>query len=179
MNTPTNQHQPAGTSEYRGSQFSNQTESNISTKSYSHAAQLDASPTNDQAIIIHAIDDTSLQGYALAIGKLIGPKSIMYISKISNNRICAYLVKEEIVLHLTNLHKTITVNNNALNLRPMLTPAQRIILSNISPVIPNSEFEKNLQKKQRQAMLQNINSESRNDRPGIHPHPQFQKTGIH
>ena len=83
------------------------------------------------------------------------------------------------VLHLTNLHKTVTVNNNTLNLRPMLTPAQRIILSNVAPVIPNSEFEKNLQKKQHHAMLQNINSESRNDRPGTRPHPQFQKTGIH
>ena len=142
MNTPTNQHQPAGTSEYRGSQLSNQTESNNSTKSYSHAAQLDSSRTKDQAIIIHATDDTSLQDYALAIRKLIGPKSIRYISKISNNRICAYLDKKETVLHLTNLHKTITVKNNKLNLRPMLTPAQRIILSNVSPVIPNSEFEK-------------------------------------
>ena len=114
-------------SEYRGSQFSNQTERNNSIESYSHAVQLDASPTKDQAIIIHAIDDTSLQDYALAIGKLIGPKSIRYISKISNNRICAYLDKKEIVLHLTNLRKRITVNNNTLNLRPTLTPAQRII----------------------------------------------------
>ena len=73
-NTPTKQHQPAGISEYRGSQFSNQTETNNSIKSYSHTAQLDATPTKDQAIIIHAIDDTSIQDYALAIGKLIGTK---------------------------------------------------------------------------------------------------------
>ena len=140
MNTPTNQHQPAGTSEYRSSQFSNQTESNNSIKS--HAVQPDTSPTKDQAIIIHAIDDTSHQDYTLAIEKLIGTKSIRCISKISNNRICAYLDKKETVLHLTNLHKTRTVNNNTLNLRPMLTPAQKIILSNVAPVIPNSEFEK-------------------------------------
>ena len=175
MNTPTNQHQLAGTSEYRGSQFSNQTESNNSIKSYSHAAQLNTSPIKEQAIIIHATDDTSLQDYALAKGKLIGLKSIRYISKISNNRICAYLDKKETVLRLTNLHTTITVNNNTLNLRPMLTPAQRIILSNVTPVIPNSEFEKETTS----SYAMNINSESRNDRLGIRPHPQFQKTDIH
>ena len=40
------------------------------------------------------------------------------------------------------MHKIITVNNNMLNLRPMLTPAQRVILSNVAPVILNSGFEK-------------------------------------
>ena len=62
----------------------------------SHAAQLDASPTKNQIIIIHATDDTSLQDDALAIEKLIGPKSIRYISKISNNRICAHLDKTKL-----------------------------------------------------------------------------------
>ena len=65
MNTSTNQHQPT--------KFSNQTEANNSIKSYCHAAQFDVSPTKDQAIVIHAID-TSLQEYAFAIGKLIGPQ---------------------------------------------------------------------------------------------------------
>ena len=48
------------------------------------------------------MDDISFQGYALAMGKLIGPKAISYIS---DNQICAYLSKKkkkEIVTHLIN-----------------------------------------------------------------------------
>ncbi|KOX67429.1 hypothetical protein WN51_10615 [Melipona quadrifasciata] len=82
MNISTNQHQSTGTSEYRGSQFCNQKETNKSIKSYSHTVQLDASPVKDQDIIIHAIDDISLQDYALVIiGKLIGSKAIRSLSK--------------------------------------------------------------------------------------------------
>ena len=51
------------------------------------------------------------------------------------------------MLHLTNQHKTITVNNNMLNLRAVLTQDQRVILSNVVPVIPNSVFELIFKKK--------------------------------
>ena len=57
-----------------------------------------------------------------------------------------------------------------INLRTVLTPDQRVILSNVVPVIPNSVFE---------LIFKNKNPESRHVRPGIRPHPQFQKTGIH
>lgn len=50
-----NQQQPTETSEYRGYQFCNQTETNNYIKSYSHATLLDASFTKDQAVIIDAI----------------------------------------------------------------------------------------------------------------------------
>ena len=118
LNTPRNQHQSMGTSEYRSSPVSNLTEINNSIISYSYAAKLDSSPTKDEAII-HALD-ISLQD-AFAIEKLISLKAIRYISKISNNRICSYLDKKEIVTHLTTLHKTITINNKTVNIRPMLT----------------------------------------------------------
>ena len=138
MNTSNNQHHLAETAEYKGSQFSNHTTPPNHTRTlYNLTRHLPQSKLSSSTL-----DDTSLQDYALSIGKLIGPKSVRYISKISNNRICAYLDKKETVLHLTNLLKTITVDNNTLNLRPTLTPAQRIILSDVSPVIPNSEFEK-------------------------------------
>ena len=137
-----NQQQPTGTSEYRGYQFCNQTETNNYIKSYSHAILLDASFTKDQAVIIDAI----FKDYALsyAIGKLIGPKSISYIA---DNRICASLDNNELVLYLTNLHKTMSINNHTLSLRPMLTPAERVILSKFALVILSSEFGKIFQKK--------------------------------
>ena len=138
MNTPNNKLHLAGTSEYKGSQFSNHTTPpNHTLTLYNLTLHLPQSKLSSSTLYT-----TSLQDYALSIENLIGPKSVRYISKISNNRICAYLDRKETVLHLTNLHKTITAYNNVLNLRPMLTPAQRIILSDVSPVILNSEFEK-------------------------------------
>ncbi|KAK1117492.1 hypothetical protein K0M31_016525 [Melipona bicolor] len=75
--------------------------------------------------------------YALTIGKLISPKAMKYISKISNTQICAYPDKKETMTHLTCINQL----SSTVNIRPMLTQAQRIIFSNVTPVIPNSKFE--------------------------------------
>lgn len=90
-------------------------------------------------------------------GKLIGLKTLRYGTKTSRSRICLYLNKT--VAHVINFQKTITIKNKTKNIRkneniyetraekktentrPMIILTQRVVLSNVCPVIPNSEFE--------------------------------------
>ena len=140
-------------SEYRGSystittgkkQASNN--STDTTKSYANAIKSEFVPTKDQAVILPAVDGITIKEYACAVGRMIGPKAIRYISRISNGRICIYLDKKETVASLIDNHKSITINNNKIDIRPMIIPAERIILSNVSPVILNKAIEDTLKK---------------------------------
>ncbi|KOC64268.1 hypothetical protein WH47_01975 [Habropoda laboriosa] len=74
MDTPINQHQPAEASECRGTSSSNPTKNHRNStdpdKSYSHAAQLESTPTEEQAIVVHAVEDVSIREYAITIGKI-------------------------------------------------------------------------------------------------------------
>ncbi|XP_076392697.1 uncharacterized protein LOC143265297 [Megachile rotundata] len=142
----TKNHQGNGAAENAGastikSTDKNQASTSKSTNSYANATKSESFPTKDQAIILSAIDGTTIKEYACAVGKLIGPKAIKYISRISNNRICIYLDKKETVTTLTKNHKSIEINNTKIEIRPMITPAERIIFSNVSPVIPNKSIE--------------------------------------
>ena len=106
-------------------------------------------PKKDQAIVFNAIEDTKLLDYILAVGTLIGPKNIIFSSRISNNRICIYLSSKAIVDKLINERTPFKINNKILYGRRLITPSQRLVLSNVCPTIPNhilvTEFEgKNL-----------------------------------
>lgn len=127
-------------------------------KSYSYSAKFDSSSTKHQIIIIHAEDDISHQYYALKTGKLIGLKAIRYGTETSNSWMCLYLVKT--VTHVNNFPITTTIKNKTENIRhskqkiyetrtekrtevtrSLLILAQSVVLSNVFPVIPNSEFQ--------------------------------------
>ena len=75
----------------------------------------------------------SIKKHACAVGKVIGPKSIKFISRKSNGKVCIHLDRKKPVTSLTT--------NNTIEIKPILTPAQRIILSNVPPIIPNSTIE--------------------------------------
>ena len=123
-------------------------------ESYSYSAKFDSSSTKHQIIIIHAEDDISHQYYGLKTGKLISLKAIRYATETSNSWMCLYLVKT--VTHVNNLPITTTIKNKTENIRhshqkiyetrtevtrSFLILAQSVVLSNVFPVIPNSEFQ--------------------------------------
>lgn len=110
--------------------------------SYSMITQI--GPSNDQAIVIEAYDDITLKDYIFAVGKITDPANIRFASRISNNRICIYLANKQLVEQITLQHPKIIINNTSLEVRPLLTKNKRIILSNVSPVIPNHVIEENL-----------------------------------
>lgn len=98
----------------------------------------------EQAIIIDSVEGIPVREYALAIAQLIEPQNILYISKISQGRVCLYVSSQDIADKLVNTHKTVSINTHSLEIRPLLSQSKRIIISNVPPVIPNSSIENKL-----------------------------------
>lgn len=96
-------------------------------------------PIQDQAIILQSTDGITIKEYARAIGNIIGSKAIKFLSRISNRGICMYLDSKHTVANLK--HKSIFINNVNIEIKLMVLLAQRITLSNVSSIIPNSQIE--------------------------------------
>ncbi|KAL1506207.1 hypothetical protein ABEB36_005609 [Hypothenemus hampei] len=127
-------------SDYRGSQNAHSS-SQVSYSSVTKIVPKPTFPKKDQAIVFHAEDDLKLLDYVKAVGDLIGPKKITFASRISNNRICIYLITKEIVDHIISTQATISVGGKDLTVRRLISPSKRIIISNISPSIPHDIIE--------------------------------------
>ena len=85
--------------------------------SYANVTKQEFTPSQDQAIILQSIDGITIKEYAPAIANIIGPKTIKFLSKISNGRIYMYLDSKETVTSLTSKYKTVVVNNTNIEIR--------------------------------------------------------------
>lgn len=95
-------------------------------------------PKREQAIVLHPIDGILLKDYIIAVGQIISPSNIIFVSKISMNRICIFLSSELILKSLLEkTQSTIKINEHDIPIRRLLNPAKRIIISNVCPSIPN------------------------------------------
>jgi hypothetical protein len=115
------------------------------TPSYATVAQNTSFPKKDQAIVIDALENVQIKEYALALGKIIEPSHIRFLSRISNNRICIYLATKLLADEAIDNKKFITIQGQKLTIRPLINRNKRIILSNVCPIIPHNEIEKKLQ----------------------------------
>ena len=97
-------------------------------------------PAKDQALVLSAIDDVKLMDYVVAIGKIVTPKNVLFASRISKNRICIYLDSKALVDDVVSKY-SVNINGTYVNVRRLLNPARRIILSNVCPSIPHLVFE--------------------------------------
>lgn len=98
-------------------------------------------PTKKQAIVMHAVESLKLFDYIKALSEIVGPKNILFASKISNQRICIYLSNIEIVDDLIKTYDKITIGDIEIPIRRLINPAKRIIISNVCPHIPNNIVE--------------------------------------
>lgn len=101
-------------------------------------------PNKDQAIVLNAKNEINLQEYIYEIGKIINPKNILYASRISNSRICIYLASKTQVDLLVSEHPTIYISNHKIDVRRLVSPTRKIIISNVHPTIPNSIIEEKI-----------------------------------
>lgn len=104
-------------------------------------------PNNDQGIVMYTTDNFSEDEYIKSIGKLVGPKNVIFASSISNNRFCIYLSNKDIVNELLSNHSNIVINNSEVGICSLMNPAQNLILSNVSPTIPHELVKNALLKK--------------------------------
>lgn len=104
------------------------------------------SPKKDQVIIFEYINKVPQIEYIIAISKIIPPKNIKYVSRISNNRFSVCFNDKNTVDLLINNHPVIKLNDHALiKIRRLVNPAKRIIISNLSPAISNDNITAQLQ----------------------------------
>lgn len=113
------------------------TYSNITKNHFAH-------PKKDQGIILNSLPDIKIKEYIIAIGNIVGPKNIIAASRVSNQRIGIYLSQKEIVEKLIAKHQIINIDNKEIAIRRLIAPSKKIILSNVSPSIPNETIEMTL-----------------------------------
>ena len=111
---------------------------NQSSPSYSRT--LKPTPTKKQAVLIPSEDDINLIEYVIGLGRIVGPHNIISASKISKKRICIYLDSEKTVNSFIETGGKIIVRNNKVEVRKLVAPSKRLILSNVHTCIPNSKL---------------------------------------
>lgn len=102
-----------------------------------------AVPTDEQAVVIETVEGIPPEDYLLALIEYTDPQNITYVSKLSKNRICIYLKDKKTAEELTKNHQTIKIQQENIIIRPLLTPARRLIISYARPSVPDN-FIKNL-----------------------------------
>lgn len=115
-------------------------------KTFSSIVQQERIISRDHAIVVDTIKDKTVEEYAVALAKVIPPKDILYVSRISQNRVCFYLSKTEIVDHLVENNFKLRIEDLLLEIRPLTSKAKRILISNVQPCIPSSVILEELRK---------------------------------
>ena len=117
---------------------------NTSNLSFASKVATEQLPKRELAIVFNTIENIPQIEYLIALGKIISPKDITYASRVSNGRFCVYFSNKNIIDNLLANHQNITVNNQVINIRRLINPAKKLILSNVCPTIPNSIIETSL-----------------------------------
>ena len=86
-------------------------------------------PEKDQAAVPSSVNETKLTeySYVAAVGCLVQPKNVLFASTSMNNRICIYLKAKFLVDGLVTKYPSLTINNEEVGIRRLITPARRII----------------------------------------------------
>ncbi|XP_060881578.1 uncharacterized protein LOC132953046 [Metopolophium dirhodum] len=107
-------------------------------KSFAETTLNSTLPKKEHAIVFDSIDNIPQIEYIIAISKLTPPKNIKFTSRITNNRFCIYLNDKNTVDFLVDNHPYIIINSHTtIKIRRLINPAKRIIISHVSPDIPN------------------------------------------
>jgi len=114
------------------------------TPSFASKVASEQLPKRELAIVFNTIENIPQIDYLIALSKLISPQDITYASRVSNGRFCVYLSNKNTIDNLLANHQNITVNNQIINIRRLINPAKKLILSNVCPTIPNSIIESSL-----------------------------------
>lgn len=150
----------ASTSASRGDEISNEKYNEVvpadirgtTSRTYSQATNKtnylsnpsEVFPKKDQAIIIPSKPEITTEQYIKAISEYVSPQNILYAQKISNHRMCIFLKSKNIVDTVMEKTDRITINEQFIPIRRLVTPAKKIIITGGSPIIPHVQIEKML-----------------------------------
>jgi len=117
-------------------------------KSFAETTLNSTLPKKEHAIVFDSIENIPQIEYIIAISKLISPKNI------TNNRFCIYLNDKNTVDFLVDNHPYIIINSHTtIKIRRLINPAKRIIISHVSPDIPNEYIISHLEYHKIQILL--------------------------
>lgn len=138
-------------SEYRGgSKFGDKSNDNENSKvkskamSFSSIVKASSFPKKDQAVVFPVVEGLQIRDYVIATGEVVKPEDMQFVSRMSNNRVCMYFSSKQVVDSFIDEYGGIEVNGMFIPARKLILPAQRLILSNVSPFIPHSVLEEEL-----------------------------------
>lgn len=117
----------------------------VSTQEYNDPAE--PRPKDDQVIVFDARKDVPIKDYIEELNKIIAdPKSFLYGSRISNDRICVVLASADQAKLLVEDVGKIVVNSEVVLLKYFVAKAVKIIISNALHDISNTLLKKYLVK---------------------------------
>ena len=99
--------------------------------------------TRKNAVIIETLDHANSQDYAIAISEVIGAENIIACGK-QNNKVLFYL---KTVAHVEQVSIAgIGVHGQFLHVTPLVKPTKRVIVSNVTPEIPDYLIRRRLER---------------------------------
>ncbi|KAF0713101.1 Uncharacterized protein FWK35_00035975, partial [Aphis craccivora] len=97
---------------------------------FATATATENTPSREQAIVFNSIDGISQIDYIIAIGKIVKPINIIFVSRISNHRFCVFLSSKQVLDNLMQQTQTIKINDQLIQIRRLVNPTKRIVISN-------------------------------------------------
>ena len=100
-------------------------------------------PSAEQGIIFPYVPDSKIYDYLVAINSILNnPKQIVAASRISNLRIAIFVSEDDLVDTIIDSPHGLIIAGKEIRGRRMKNKPSKLILSNVSPTIPNSIVEK-------------------------------------
>ena len=104
-------------------------------------------PTEEQGIIFPHSEGAKIRDYLLAIYQLVGgANNIVAASRVSGGRVIIFLANKELVENFQKEFGGFLFQNTFIKTRKLKTPSTKLIISNVSPTVPNTAIEELLTK---------------------------------
>ncbi|CAI6376536.1 unnamed protein product [Macrosiphum euphorbiae] len=128
------------TSDINNQVITTNTTTHNTNHNYASTASNENYPSREQALVFNSIEGIPQRDYIVDIGKIISPKNILFVSRISNNRFCIFLSSKQILDSLLEATQTITINEQIIHIRRLINPAKRIVISNVCLLSPTTSY---------------------------------------
>lgn len=99
-------------------------------------------PTDEQGLIFNHVGENKIRDYLLAISQLVGgPQNIVAASRVSGGKVIVFLSSKELVLTFQEQHGGFQLDTTFIPTSKLKAPATKLVISNVSPTIPNAALE--------------------------------------
>lgn len=93
-------------------------------------------PKDEQAIIINTVKEIKYVDYMTELKKCVDSFTVTHAGKLSHNRLCIFFTERKYAEEFIINHGGLNVNEQFFSARLFTTPAQRVVISNVSASIP-------------------------------------------